>query len=79
MFCTVTLLESVKLGTAGVGDSSDPALVRYLGDLGIQEPDFMRECSATFKLGTRFDSWLRDAHHFWLPYSLPNTIDPGGV
>jgi tryptophan halogenase len=73
--CTVTLLESVKLGTAGVGEGSDPALVRFLSELGLPEHDFMRECSATFKLGTRFDGWLRDGHQFWLPYSLPNTIN----
>jgi tryptophan halogenase len=68
--CTITLIESVKLDTSAVGEPSDPALVKSLRDLKIDEARFMQEASATFQLGTRFTNWVRDDHEYWHPFGL---------
>lgn len=53
----LTLVESEQIGTIGVGESTIPPLVAYNRILGINEAEFMRETSATFKLGIMFDNW----------------------
>ena len=67
---TVTLMESVKLGTSGVGDVSDPAVVRFVRELHIDEATFMQQCSATFQLGARFTDWFGDGRTSWHPFGL---------
>ena len=53
----LTLVESDAIGTIGVGESTIPPLATYNRLLGINEADFMRATSATFKLGILFDDW----------------------
>lgn len=54
----VTLIESSDVGTIGVGEATIPTIRKTLNFLGIDEPAFMRETSATFKQAIRFDDWL---------------------
>lgn len=68
--CTVTLVESVKLGTSGVGEASDPALVRFVRRLMIDEAELMQQCSATYQLGSKFVNWMQDGHTHWQPFGL---------
>jgi tryptophan halogenase len=68
--CAVTLVESVKLETSGVGEATLPSLVRFLRGLRIDETKLMQQCSATYRLGTRFVGWVRDGHEFWHPHGL---------
>ena len=53
----LTLVESDEVGTVGVGEATIPPLLRYLQLVGINEAEFMRETSATFKLGINFENW----------------------
>jgi tryptophan 7-halogenase len=62
---TVTLVESADIGTIGVGEATIPSLVRFVRHLGVEEADFMRRCSATYKLGILFSDWIRKDHRYW--------------
>src|SRR5882757_364883 len=51
----ITLLESPDIGIIGVGEGTFPTIRTTLKTLGIDEARFLRESSATFKQGIRFD------------------------
>ncbi|MES2147394.1 MAG: tryptophan halogenase family protein [Pseudomonadota bacterium] len=53
----ITLVESDAIGTIGVGESTIPPIVTFNNLLKIDEAEFMRATSATFKLGIMFDDW----------------------
>lgn len=53
----VTVIESDRIGTIGVGEASLPVLRNFLRSLKIDERDLLRECEASFKAGLRFGSW----------------------
>ncbi|QDZ08749.1 tryptophan 7-halogenase [Sphingomonas panacisoli] len=61
----VTLVESDMIGTIGVGESTIPPLQVFNRLLGINEADFMRATSATFKLGILFDNWKEQGHRYF--------------
>lgn len=54
----ITLLESPDIGIIGVGEGSFPTIRDTLRFLGIDEANFVRETSATFKQGVRFTDWV---------------------
>ncbi|MEG3181341.1 tryptophan halogenase family protein [Sphingomonas sp. LT1P40] len=72
----VTLLESPEIGIIGVGEGTFPTIRRTLQFLGIDEASFIRETSATFKQGIRFNDWAetpvdgRHSHYFH-PFEAP--------
>lgn len=72
----ITLLESPEIGAIGVGEGAFPTIRNTLQFLGIDETQFIREASATFKQGIRFADWLhtpsegRHAHYFH-PFEPP--------
>ncbi len=70
---SVTLVESPDVATIGVGEGTWPTMRRTLGKLGISETDFVRNCDASFKQGTRFDGWHTgsDGDRYYHPFSLP--------
>jgi glycine/D-amino acid oxidase-like deaminating enzyme len=53
----VTVLESPAVGIIGVGEGSTPWLRGFFDSLGIEEPEWMPECNATYKCGITFDGW----------------------
>jgi glycine/D-amino acid oxidase-like deaminating enzyme len=79
----ITLVESPDIGIVGVGEGAFPTLRNTLKFLGIDEAQFMREASATFKQGVRFTDWVRTpqngAHeHYFHPFEAPfYTEGPG--
>src|SRR5438105_4976467 len=68
--CSVTLVESIKLETSAVGEATLPTLVKFLRGFRIDETRLMQQCSATYKLGTRYVNWMRDGQEFWHPHGL---------
>ena len=52
---SITLIEDPNIGTIGVGESTLPQVTEFITEtLGIPAAVWMRECDATFKLGTKF-------------------------
>ncbi len=69
---SVTLIESADVATIGVGEGTWPSMRSTLLKIGISESDFIRECSASFKQGTRFTGWLHGkGERYYHPFSLP--------
>lgn len=61
---SVTLVESEEIGIVGVGEATIPTLLTINRLLNIPEPEFIRETYGTFKLGIRFENWLREGHSY---------------
>lgn len=75
----VTLVESPRVGTIGVGEGTWPTMRTTLQQLGIPESLFLDACSATFKQGTRFVDWVTggDEDIYYHPFTAPAGY-PGG-
>jgi flavin-dependent dehydrogenase len=76
----ITLLESPDVGIIGVGEATFPTIRNTLQFLGIDEARFIRETSATFKQGIRFNDWAwapRDGerHQYFHPFEAPFSTD----
>lgn len=57
---TVHVIEASDVPVIGVGEGTFPTMRHTLQFLGINEVDFIRECSATFKQGIKFSNWKAD-------------------
>jgi flavin-dependent dehydrogenase len=55
--CNITVIESPDLPTVGVGEATTPLMRTELQSMGFDEYEWMKACSATFKLGVRFEGW----------------------
>ncbi|WP_193164806.1 tryptophan halogenase family protein [Microbulbifer hainanensis] len=58
--CSITLVESPRIPTVGVGEGSTPLLQQFFAGLGIAESEWMPACDATYKAGILFDRWTGD-------------------
>lgn len=69
----VTLLESPDVGPIGVGEGTWPTMRDTLRKIGVTETDFIRECDASFKQGSRFDRWVTGSagDRYFHPFVLP--------
>lgn len=75
----ITLIESTDIGTIGVGEGTFPTMRRTLRTIGVDEADFMRECSAAFKQGIKFVDWEHAPEngrhrHYYHPFNLPHLM-----
>ncbi len=61
----VTLVESPTVGSIGVGEATIPSLVEFVRTLNLDEKEFMRRCSATFKLAIKFEGWGGEGSSYW--------------
>ena len=68
--CKVILVESANDQGVGVGEATIPAMIDWLGNMGIDEDDFLRETQGTFKLAIRFDNWVTPEHRYWHPFGV---------
>lgn len=73
---SITLLASDEIGSIGVGEGAFPTIRETLQFIGIDESEFVRSTSATFKQGIRFDDWVRTpeagrSSHYLHPFEPP--------
>lgn len=70
----VTLVESPETEPIGVGEGSWPTMRDTLRRIGVSETDFLRECDATFKQGSRFNGWVDGgpSDYYFHPFVLPH-------
>jgi tryptophan halogenase len=70
----ITLLESPSVGPIGVGEGTWPTMRDTLRNIGVTETDFIRECDASFKQGSKFQQWVtgRDDDYYFHPFVVPH-------
>ena len=70
---SVTLIESRQQPPIGVGEGTWPTIRATLKQIGVSETDFLRECDASFKQGSKFVGWVDGSasDSYWHPFTLP--------
>ncbi len=69
----VILVESPDVNPIGVGEGTWPTMRTTLHKIGISETDFIRECDASFKQGSKFSGWVTggEKDYYYHPFTLP--------
>jgi tryptophan halogenase len=78
----LTLIESSKVPTIGVGEGTTSIFGGVLQALGIREEEFLAKTDATIKYGIRHRDWRRIGHVYDGPiddpYALTDRVPNGG-
>ena len=64
----ITLIESDKIGTVGVGEATIPDMINFNAMLGINEAEFLNSVNGTFKLGIEFTDWGKLGESYFHPF-----------
>ncbi|GIJ79309.1 tryptophan halogenase [Micromonospora phaseoli] len=72
---SVTLVESAAVGTIGVGEATFSTIRHFFDYLGLDERDWMPQCSGSYKLAIKYDNWRGDGSHFYHPFERLRTSD----
>lgn len=77
----VTLVESASIGIIGVGEGTWPTMRETLKSIGVSERDFIRECDASFKQGSKFVGWNNGAadDFYYHPFTFPQGFLQGSL
>ena len=70
----VTVVESSKIPTVGVGEGTTAVFRQLLLSLGLDESEFIRETGATLKLGIRHRDWKSVGHTYDGPIDDPHLV-----
>jgi tryptophan halogenase len=65
---SITVVESERIGTIGVGEATFSTIKLFFDFLGLSERDWMPHCSAAYKLAIRFVNWRNQRGHFYHPF-----------
>lgn len=69
----ITLVESATVAPIGVGEGTWPSMRSTLKKMGISETEFLIECDASFKQGSKFTNWMTNTNeHYYHPFTMPN-------
>lgn len=75
---TLTLIESDKIGTVGVGEATIPDMINFNAMLGINEAEFLKATKGTFKLGIEFIDWGKKGDRYLHPFGQ-HGVDMQGI
>ncbi|MCE3254503.1 MAG: tryptophan 7-halogenase [Cellvibrio sp.] len=68
----VIVVESPDIKPIGVGEGTWPSMRATLQKMGVSETDFIRECDASFKQGSKFSQWTTgNGDEYYHPFTLP--------
>jgi len=70
----VTVIESSKIPTIGVGEGTTAVFRQMLKHFGFDEFEFLRETKATIKFGIRHRDWRHKGHHYDGPIDDPHLV-----
>ena len=73
----VTVVESSKIPTIGVGEGTTAVFRQMLKHFGFDEFEFLRETEATIKFGIRHQGWRRLDHSYDGPIDDPHLVVSG--
>jgi glycine/D-amino acid oxidase-like deaminating enzyme len=71
---TITVVESSKIPTIGVGEGTTAVFRQMLKYFGLDEFAFLKETEATIKFGIRHKDWRRVGHHYDGPIDDPHLV-----
>ncbi len=74
----LTLIESDKIGTVGVGEATIPDMINFNAMLGINEAEFLKATKGTFKLGIEFIDWGKKGQSYLHPFGQ-HGVDMQGI
>lgn len=72
--CDVTVIESSKIGTIGVGEGTTAVFRQMLQHFGLDEAEFLAATGATIKFGIRHRDWRRKGHSYDGPIDDPHRV-----
>lgn len=77
----ITLIEAPDIPIIGVGEGTWPSMRSTLHGAGIKEVDFLKECHASFKQGSKFVGWKNGAadDYYYHPFDLPQGFLEGNL
>ena len=61
----VTLIESDRIPTIGVGESTIPGFIDFLKDIGLAEQTILDHCSGVRKYGIQHNNWAGSDDVWW--------------
>ncbi|WP_426360079.1 tryptophan halogenase family protein [Pseudocolwellia sp. HL-MZ19] len=70
----VILIESPDVKSIGVGEGTWPSMRNTLEKIGINEKQFIQECDASFKQGSKFIDWTTNDNNdsYYHPFMTPD-------
>ncbi|HZN18889.1 MAG TPA: tryptophan halogenase family protein [Micromonosporaceae bacterium] len=71
----VTLIESERVSTIGVGEATFSTVRHFFDHLGLAEEEWMPSCAGSYKLAIRFQDWRAVGHHFYHPFERYRSVD----
>ncbi|MGW6010645.1 tryptophan halogenase family protein [Streptomyces sp. NPDC055210] len=72
---SVTLVESDRVGTIGVGEATFSTIRNFFARLGLAEQDWMPHCAGSYKLAIRYQDWRTTNDHFYHPFERLRTVE----
>jgi len=70
----VSVVESTKIPTVGVGEATTAAFHVFLRHFNIDIFEFFRKTEATYKLGIRHEDWRRKGFTYYGPIDDPHMV-----
>lgn len=69
----ITVIESPKVPTVGVGESTIARVKHWTKFLEIDEKQFLKECDGIIKLSIKFTDFYKKGEAFHYPFGIPST------
>ncbi|WP_323847416.1 tryptophan halogenase family protein [Microbulbifer magnicolonia] len=60
----ITLVESDRIGTVGVGEATIPPIINFNQALGLNEREFLQATNGSIKLGIQFENWFKKGESY---------------